>query len=243
MAVSREALSVTNPKARYIVLTDKETAPYLEKDFEVEALAPSRWPLMRQYVEAQRAYEAKAEPGLTVLAATDCVAQLDLSDALQHSMAITYRDRGRNIINNIAYVHDHDKAAWFLGKALGLMHEHQFDFWGDQQSWEDALGDPETWEHLDDNHEGIRVAKPEGHPIHLYPCVKYNYFPKRSGALSLTARKAYILHYKGPRKNIMVESVRWHILKNLDNQPDWNNLKEVKQSGKPLPMEERRYKT
>src|SRR5512143_4349562 len=79
MRVGRAALAETNPSARYVVLTDKETAPYLEGEFEVEVLAPSNRPLMWQFVAAQRAYEGVAEPGLVILAGSDCAAINDLS--------------------------------------------------------------------------------------------------------------------------------------------------------------------
>lgn len=215
MIHSQAALKVTNPGARYVVLTDKETAPALERDFEVEALAPSGHPLMRQYVEAQRAYEAKAEPGLVVLAATDCVAARDLTDSLRHNMAVTYRHRGRHLINNIAYVFDHDRAAWFLQRALNLMKPKHYDYWGDQESWQDALGDPSGWELINPGKEdGIRLAKPDGREIHLYPCHTHNYFSKQSGAINPRGIKAYLWHFKGPRKSVMVDTISQYILGN-----------------------------
>jgi hypothetical protein len=237
MRVSQEALAVTNPGARYVVLTDRATAPKLEKEFEVEVLAP-RAPLMVQYVEAQRAYERKAEPGLVVLAATDCVANRDLSTTLAHGVAVTYRNRGKNLINNIAYICDHDRAAWFLKRALDMMRPHEYHFWGDQQSWEDALGPSENWERLDDREEGLRVASPDGCEIYLYPCRSHNYFVKRSGAFSEAAKRAFLVHFKGTRKYNMVRSVRANILGH--NVPgEW-----LKPTGNepPLPMELRRLR-
>lgn len=213
MLASKRALEVTNPGASYVVLTDRATAPHLERDFELAVLAPSGWPLMRQYVEAQRLYEANAAPGLVVLAATDCVASRSLHDSLQHNMAITYRPRGRHLVNNIAYIYDHDRASWFLERALGLMKPNHYEYWGDQESWQDALGPYENWhliEPLSDN--GIRKVSVDGHWIHLYPCHTHNYFSKRSGAASPTARRAYIWHFKGPRKNVMVQAISEHLL-------------------------------
>ena len=217
MQVGQAALEATNPGASYVVLTDAETAPELEKEFHVEVLAPSERPLMYQYIAAQAAYEKKAEPGLVVLAATDCVANRDLSSALKHNMAVTYRFRKKDshrLVNNVAYIEDHDRGAWFLDRALDELEkinkEGYKEWWGDQLAWQNALGPVSTWEKLDDN--GLRVAKPEGRWIHLYPCVTHNYFNKFSGAMSATSEDAYMLHFKGSRKRFMVEAVSWHIL-------------------------------
>lgn len=221
MHASRAALAQTNPGARYVVLTDKETAPALKK-FEVEVLAPSGWPLMRQYVEAQRQYEAKAEAGLVVLAATDCVANRDLSTALRHNMAVTYRDRGRHLINNIAYIEDHDRAAWFLKRALDVMRPKHYDFYGDQESWQDALGDPKEWRLVNPevDNDFTRCANVEGRWIHLYPCHTHNYFSKKSGAMSPTAMNAYVWHFKGPRKAVMVDAIANYLIGRA-TYPDW----------------------
>jgi len=241
MKVGREALEFTNPGARYIVLTDKETAPALEKDFEVEVLAPSGEPLMRQYMLAQLAYEKKAEDGLVVLAATDCAAVRDLSTSLQHNMAVTYRIMGKAMINNIAYVYDHDRAAWFLRRALDMMNPDFYEFWGDQESWQDALGPSEEWEPLNPDYpDRIRVAKPDGCWIHLYPCRTHNYFVKRSGAFSNIARRAYLVHFKGNRKLMMVESVCWNILGRAPQGEAFPNWKQARENSLVLPMEERR---
>lgn len=240
MEVGREALAFTNPGARYVVLTDRATAPKLEKDFEVEVLAPKGAPLMQQYIIAQGRYEEKADPGLVVLAASDCVAGRDLSAALQHNMAITYRRRGKSLINNVAYVEDHDRAAWFLNRALKLIKPEFSEFWGDQKAWEDALGPFETWEPLDNRAEGVRVAKPDGRCIHLYSCRTHNYFPKRSGAWGIAAKQAYLVHYKGSRKLNMVASVKFNVLRQ-GPMPDWQFLKEeASRRSHVLPMEDRR---
>lgn len=242
MRVSREALSVTNPGARYVVLTDKETAPKLEKEFDVEVLAPVG-PLMRQYVWAQMEYEKKAD-GLVVLAATDCVAWRDLTLATPEwcGMGITYRLRGKNLINNIAYVRDHDKAAWFLRKAIDCMKPEHYEFWGDQQSWEDVLGPSTNWGLMNpgDKPESLRRTFVEQRAFYLFPCRSHNHFVKRSGALSGTAKKAFLLHYKGSRKLVMVRSVDWHLFGRApQGRP---NFKEARQEAELLPMEERRLK-
>ncbi len=237
MEVSKAALAVTNPGARYVVLTDKDTAPSLERTFEVEVVAESGWPLMRQYVGAQRAYSATAEPGLVVYAATDCAANRSFDTALHHNLAITYRSGvgERCPINNIAYVEDHERMTWFLDRAMGLMEPSRANFGGDQESWYAALGHTDSWEDADDNPYGVKLASPEGRWIHLYPCRTHNCFPKRNGHFSGSSHNAYLVHYKGDRKLNMVESVNHFILKTGDLRPDWNALKKSKDVA--LPME------
>lgn len=212
MEISKKALAVTNPKAHYVVLTDKETAPFLDKDFEVDVRAPSGVPLMRQFVEAQANYEAKATGGLTVLAGTDCVAPRDLRDACPHNVGVTYRVYGRSHINNVLYAHDHDRAAWFLRRALDHMPADP-GWYDDQESWYKALGPFDDWEIVDlkGRPEGTRLAKPDGRWIHLLPCRTHNYFVKSTGCLSANAMRAYCLHYKGV-KQYMVQSVNYYIL-------------------------------
>jgi hypothetical protein len=240
MEVGQRALAATNPGARYVVLTDKKTARHLDKEFEVEAIAPPDKPLMWQYVEAQRVYESRAEPGLVVLAASDCAANRDLNDALRHNVAITYRNlpEDKCLINNVAYVEDHDRMAWFLKRALAVMRPDQYNFWGDQQSWQDALGPISGWQAVDDREYGVRRAEPEGRWIHLYPCRTHNCFPKRNGQYSGSSHRAYLIHYKGNRKLNMVESVRHYILGPGGQAPNWNDLMASK--SQDLPMEGKR---
>lgn len=241
MRASRDALAVTNPGARYVVLTDLETAPYLEKEFEVEACAPSGIPLMPQYVAAQMNYESRAEPGLTVLAATDCVANRDLNDSCPHNMAVTYRLAGRHLINNIAYVNDHDRAAWFLKRALDLIPPEEQDIWGDQSSWQAALGPVSTWESIDPvgKRWGIRRASPEGRWIHLYPCRTHNSFAKHTGAFRRD--RGYLIHFKGSRKQKMVEAINWLILceANGIQKPKQSPFKDKNLEKEYFPMQDR----
>jgi hypothetical protein len=215
MRIGREALNFTNPGARYIVLTDRETAPYLEKDFEVKVLAPSGWPLMRQFVEAQRAYcDIARGTGPSLLAGTDCAANRKLDDAFKYDLGITYRPRGRHRINNIAYITDHEFGSWFLERAMLRMEPDDYDYYGDQASWEAVCGHPEDWELLnpEDEPDGLRRVRVDNYMIYLLPCRKYNYFRKMAGAMDKIPEEAYLIHYKGPRKNIMVASVKRHIL-------------------------------
>src|SRR4029079_2599410 len=87
MRIGKAELAKTTPGARYVVLTDKETARHLDKEFEVAALAPSGMKLMPQYVSAQLAYEKQAD-GLVIHADSDCIPNYDLARSLRHPMAI-----------------------------------------------------------------------------------------------------------------------------------------------------------
>lgn len=187
---------------------------------------------MLQFCMAQRAYmDQVKDNGLTVLAGTDCVAARDLTCATfpEHDLVITYRFGGRCNINNIAYVRDHEKMAWFLDKATALMDPALFHFYGDQEAWADALGPVERWLPLvpgvDKDVICIRSVMVNGRQIWLYPCKTHNNAPKRSGAWGVAASRAFLVHFKGTRKNKMVESTRWYIFgeSDLPNniQPKW----------------------
>lgn len=228
MRIGKRALEATNPGAEYIVLTDAETAPYLAKEFTTVVTAPSNTPLMLQFLIAQLDYCRFVDKGgLSVLAGTDCVASKPIENAIDtaHDVVITYRMGGRCNINNVAYVRNHEKMVWFLRRALGFMNPNLVDFFGDQEAWAAALGPVENWVPIDSEARSIckRVVSVDGRKIWLYPCKIFNNAPKRSGAFGSGASKAYLVHYKGTRKDIMVESVRWNILGESDTgvQPRW----------------------
>lgn len=218
MEISRNALQITNPGAEYIVLTDEETAPYLDREFQVEVLAPTG-PLMLSYMIAQLKYCQQTKDGLSVLAATDCVANKSLDGSLKkrHGVAITYRNRGISRINNVAYVRDHHRMAWFLNRALGYLTEENQHWFGDQAAWEAALGPPDTWTPLDpDKPDGIRLTDLPS--IYLYPCDTHNYFRKITGTTRRHTMPAepYLVHFKGKRKEFMVETIEWCIFRGRD---------------------------
>lgn len=230
MRIGRAALRKTcGTDSNYIVLTDKETAPFLKSEFDVRVCAPSGVPLMRQYVEAQANYlEDSPEPGLTVLAATDCAPGRDLRGCCKYGLGVTYRIRGRSHINNLAYVNDPDLGAWFLRRALSFFPETP-GWYADQESWYKALGPFETWKLVDPEGmpDSTREVVVKGHLIGLLPCKTHNYFVKSTGNLSGAARDAWVLHYKGV-KHLMAKSVNFFILNNgiaLPNKAERRKLK------------------
>lgn len=215
MRTGRAALRKTCGKgSKYIVLTDKETAPFLSDEFDVRVCAPSNTPLARQYVEAQAVYlENSPEPGLTVLAGTDCAPYRNLSGCCKYGLGVTYRMRGRSHINNLAYVNDPELGAWFLRRALTHIPDPPI-WYSDQQSWERALGPFERWKLVNPDGEPnmTREVIVDGKLIGLLPCQTHNYFVKSSGCLSGAGKDAWVLHYKGV-KHMMARSVDFYILK------------------------------
>jgi hypothetical protein len=196
----QRALKATTPNSRYVVLTDRRTAPLLEPHVEVAVVAPDHGALMERYVEAQIRFEEGARDGLVVLAATDCLANRNLDKATpsDHGFALTQKRSGE--VNNIGYARDHDLTAHFLRRALAILRQYppELQHWfGDQLSWQDALG-PER--------RGVRgcpnvfAAGDTKRPVFLYPCETHNSFPKKSGELKGSNRRAFLLHFKGPRK-------------------------------------------
>ena len=230
MEAGRKALTRTTPFSEYIVLTDKETAPFLENDFQIEVCAPSDTPLMRQFVEAQANYEAKAEPGLTVLAGTDCAAARNLGESCPYDLGITYRVRGRGHINNLAYINDHDMGAWFLRRAIKCMPAEPV-WYADQESWYSALGPFSRWELLDPDaeYDSTRSTVVNGRLIHLLPCRTHNYFVKGSGCISGDARDSWVFHYKGVKEK-MPSSVDFYILRRGPRLLKKSELRRIKRN-------------
>lgn len=205
MRTGVQRLAETNPGARYLVLTDRETAPYLEGEFEVDVTAPSGVPLMLQYIAAQAAFEAKAL-GLTILAAPDCLPNRHFDGSLRHPMCVTVKPTYNKRINNVAYVYDHDLSTWFLRRAMKEVSPSRADWLGDQIAWEVALG--KNWRDLGD---GISVAKVEDREIHMYPTTTHNCPIKSDGGGKKAHRDAYILHFKGGRKEFMQDYLDIHV--------------------------------
>jgi hypothetical protein len=223
-----KALQVTNPKARYVVLTDKETAPALEGYVEVTVTAPSDTPLMMAGILAQAKYTKKATDELTIHAAPDCMVARSLSGVFAHpthGMVVTYR-RPPEPINNVAYIRDHELAYRFLMQAaakLETVRGHKvFDWGGDQWAWYQCL--PEPWETLpaDMGFHGlpesdIKRVNFDGSKIYLYTCTTHNHFVRNTGDPKRLTRNAFMLHFKGPRKKHMAEYLYKHM-------PYWLNI-------------------
>lgn len=192
----RRAMELTNPSGRYVVLTDRRTAKRIENDIEVQVVCEDDVPLMVKAVQAELGYVQRTLASLSILADTDCIANRRLDDAMppQAGLGITYRKDLR--INNVAFVRDHDLAAWFLAKALALVSGYSAerqDWFGDQESWEEALG---TWPQVEDR----GIASPAGRVIHMLPCVTHNCAPCKDGRLKRGQEDAFLLHFKGVRK-------------------------------------------
>ena len=209
MKVGRLALSLTNPGAEYVVLTDRATAPLLEKHVQVAATAPDTGPLMVKYQIAQRNYLKSAKnKDFYVLAGTDCIAMRVLSRAIMHDVgfATTFNKSGR--INNVAYIRDVDQAIWFLDKAIAVLDSWEPErqrWFGDQESWEDVLGGPV------DPKVAFHVRTIEGRKFHLFNCVTHNRFPRQCGRPKRLDSEAFILHFKGERKQVMID----YVVKNI----------------------------
>lgn len=230
-----QALRITNPEARYVVLTDRPTAKALEHYVEVAVTAPdpTREPsMMMAGIMAQAAYTKKCADELTIHAAPDCMVSRSLTGVWAHpthGVAITYR-RPPEPINNVAYVRDHDLAYWFLSQAvdkLETVRGHKiFDWGGDQWAWYACL--PEPWERLPDDagfhgmpEAAVKMVKVKvsSSPakIYLYSCTSHNHFVRVTGEPKRLTRNAFMLHFKGPRKQHMAEYLYEHI-------PHWLNI-------------------
>jgi hypothetical protein len=206
------ALAATNPTARYVVLTDAATAPLLDKHVEVAVRAPSAGPLMLRYLAAQANFERTDTANFTVLAATDCAANRDLTKATSrhHGFVTTLNKAGK--VNNVAYIRDHELAARFLTAAaaeLENMPAEKQKWFGDQESWDAVLGDTRS----ESDKDGILVAPFRDRAIHLYPWTLHNHFVPNDGFPKKRHKGAYLLHFKGPRKKNMERYVQEYILK------------------------------
>lgn len=196
----QETLRKTTPSSRYVVLTDRRTAPLLQGHVEVAITAPDHGALMERYTKAQLTFVEESKDKIIVLAATDCLANRDLNQSIpkNHGFAITYKKGGE--INNIGYVRNRETAARFLRRAIDILASYPPErqhWFGDQQAWQDALG-PER--RVVDEEQKIFAAGDCDSPIYLYPCSSHNCFPKLNGELKSSMQDAFLLHCKGPRK-------------------------------------------
>lgn len=221
MRWGRKALEMLVPGSRYVVLTDKESVPFLDPHFEVAVTAPSGIPLMPQCILAQAEFEKRCQDGLTILAAPDCmVSRADIYDSIRHPFVVTYR---RDLsINNVGYALDHDLAHWFLMRAhaelmsvpagktiyIGGGYPKLLDWGGDQEGWKMALGDPELWEQF----PGTKVrAAPLEREVYLYPIGTHNHPIRKTGDPKRGSYYAHLLHFKGDRKCYMHNYVMEYI--------------------------------
>lgn len=191
MMAGAHALELTNPGARYVVLTDRKTAPRLEGHVEFAVTAPDMGPLMLRGVLAQAAFEKTVVADLVILAAPDCIANRDLTHSTFKDQGLCITENKAKKINNVGYARDHDLTHWFLTKAARIIEGYPFP----KQEWK---GDQESWGDVD----------VMGRSVHRLPCSTHNAFPRKDGVIKWSViGDAYILHFKGPRKEHLLRYV------------------------------------
>lgn len=226
----RRALELTNPGARYLILTDTATArKWEEAGFEIGVAAPlDALPLMKKIIGTQIAFTLYGwdRQGLLVLPDIDAMPNRALDDATPTDCGLAITHKGSKFnhrINNLAYIRDHELGAWFLERAADILMTwpaDQHEWWGDQDAWGAACGtkfgggyyvpmvlvdDLGDWNEL--RREPIElpeiyVAKPlRDKAIYLYPCVTHNCPMSNDGAIRPSQEDAYFVHFKGPRKS------------------------------------------
>ncbi len=211
---SRKALEMTNPGARYVVLTDRETAPAIEPHAEVYVAAvPTETPLMSKIIRAQALFASQCQAELLVLPDVDCFANRALDDAIppEVGLAITHKGpkHGYRIVN-IAYARDMDLATWFLARAGSILESwptEAQEWWGDQEAWGAALGTninglgvSNSYIPLERVGDEIFRARPARREVYVYPCVTHNCPLREDGSIREAQQAAFTVHLKGPRK-------------------------------------------
>lgn len=222
IVASRVALERTNPGARYVVLTDDETAPVIEPHAEVwittmPADRPLLWRLLWSQAEFVRDIRNHAD--LVCLPDVDCFANRDLTDSIPADVGLAITHKGQKFnkrINNLAYCRDLDLAWWFLtraGKILQSWPIEAQEWWGDQEAWGAALGTgiqglgtyvayvPLVEVSRDEAGEATFIATPVAdRSIHVYPCRTHNCSLADDGVMRPHHMDAYFVHLKGSRK-------------------------------------------
>lgn len=211
---SRRALELTNPGARFVVLTDSLTAPQIEPHAEVwiGKVSPDL-PLMQKLIRSQALFAAGCDADLLLLPDVDCFANRDLTGAIPQDVGLAITHKGPKFkyrVNNMAYARDTDLAAWFLARASAILDSwapeaHQW--WGDQEAWAAALGvqinglgAAFSYVVVERIAGEILVAHPADKTVHIYPCDTHNCFLADDGAMRPKHHEAYFVHLKGPRK-------------------------------------------
>lgn len=216
---ARKALALTNPAARFVILSDLKTGrKFSAEGFDVVSLADPTLPLMLQIIDAQRWFVQSHwdGDGLLVLPDIDAMANRQLDDATpeDHGLVITHKGAKFDYrINNLAYVRDRDLGAWFLTRAYRILQSFdrsQWHWWGDQEAWGAACGIPfggggkaGYWVPIKEyNGEKFRADPERGKTIWLYPCATHNATMAIDGQIR-HQRDAYFVHFKGARKAII----------------------------------------
>lgn len=211
---SRKALELTNPGARYVVLTDALTASAIEPHAEVwVAAVPPDTPLMCKIIQAQALFAVQCKSDLLVLPDVDCFANRALDDAIPPEVGLAITHKGEKYtyrINNLAYVRDMDLATWFLARAGSILENwpaEAQEWWGDQEAWGAALGTninglgvSNSYIPLERVGDEIFLARPARREIYVYPCVTHNCPLREDGSIRDAQLNSYFCHLKGPRK-------------------------------------------
>jgi hypothetical protein len=216
---SVRALEITNPGARYVLLTDRASAHKFERHMEVAVVAQENRPLMFQVMEAQKAFAETVDTDLLVLPDVDCLANRDLRKAIPREVPFAITHKGRKFsykINNLAYAHDCGMAAWFLGKALDILATWPADrhhWWGDQEAWGAVIGLPvedveDLPPHLLRLEDDILVAETDRGAMRVYPNVTHNCPLSNDGAIRREQLNAFMVHFKGERKEYLDRFMR-----------------------------------
>lgn len=218
---SRKALELTNPGARYVVLTDEATAPGIEKyaDVWLTNVLPDT-PLLSKLLRSQALFASQCKADLLVLPDVDCFANRDLSDAISDNVGLAITHKGEKFgwrIVNIAYARDMELATWFLARASSILEswpQQAQEWWGDQEAWGWALGTQINGLGLsaayiplvqvgepDEAGERTFVARPAaGKYVHVYPARTHNCPLADDGEMRPVHRDAFMIHLKGERK-------------------------------------------
>jgi hypothetical protein len=211
---SRKALEITNPGARYVVLTDALTAPAIEPHAEVwVAAVPPETPLMCKIIQAQALFASQCKADLLVLPDVDCFANRALDDAIPEHVGLAITHKGEKYtyrINNLAYARDTDLATWFLARAGAILESwpaEAQEWWGDQEAWGAALGTninglgvSNSYIPLERVGDEIFLARPTKREVYVYPCMTHNCALREDGSIREAQQSAYMVHLKGPRK-------------------------------------------
>lgn len=210
MLASKRALSIVNPDAKYIILTDVNTVPFLyNAGIDYDVIVPVYMPLMLKIVFAQRMFVKNSIADLIVLPDVDCIANQDLRLAIPEDIGFATTHRGVKFeykINNLAYIRDKELASWFFDRAYSILRgwpREKQEWEGDQESWQSALAayhDESLWYSYENLGDGHLVSRPEGRDIHIYPCDTHNCMIPMGGNFKPKHTDAFMVHFKGGRK-------------------------------------------
>src|SRR6266404_5275955 len=227
---SKRALAITNPSAKYIILTDNNTAKPLITQYgiDVSVVVPDNMPLMLKVVFAQRLLVLTSFADLIILPDVDCLANQNLEEAIPKNVGLAITHRGKKFeykINNLAYIRDKELAVWFFDRAYDILKNWprgKQEWEGDHEAWQAALAPPlaaTSWYDFEDLGDDILVSRPDGRDIYLYPCRTHNCFMNDGGVFQRTHENAYMVHLKGPRKQHLDKWMKYRFGSSNESSP------------------------